>query len=175
MKLWMLCAVSALVAAFTVYLLTPPPTARCEVYAAFHREVVSELFRDLGPSRIESHTISGDHELAALAPVLLFETESAGARPAFVSHATLVLAYGGDEPITDCIDAAHLERIDLPANTNLPGAVWSVSEVGFTSRNQAVLYADMQCGGLCGHGGVYLFERRDRTWSYVGYSEVWIA
>lgn len=39
----------------------------------------------------------------------------------------------------------------------------------------AILYADFECGGLCGGGTLYVFERQDGTWTSVGTLGVWAS
>lgn len=53
---------------------------------------------------------------------------------------------------------------------------WRVSPVGFSEDGRfAVIYADSYCGGLCGWGGIILFEIIDGKWSVIGDKTMWVS
>jgi len=54
--------------------------------------------------------------------------------------------------------------------------LWSVSPVGFSDDDRsAIMYAENNCGGLCGWGGFVLFKRVDGEWVVAGESWRWIS
>jgi len=51
-----------------------------------------------------------------------------------------------------------------------------VSPVAFSDDGQyELIYADQYCGGLCGRGGYYLFQKIDGQWKQIGVSMVWVS
>lgn len=54
--------------------------------------------------------------------------------------------------------------------------VWSISPVGFSADgNYALLFAEHDCGALCGGGAFYLLEKQGTEWSVIGDSWVWVS
>jgi hypothetical protein len=51
----------------------------------------------------------------------------------------------------------------------------TVSPVAISPDGQyAIIYASFECGGLCGRGAFYAFERRN-TWTRIGTLGVWVS
>lgn len=55
-------------------------------------------------------------------------------------------------------------------------AVWSLSSVAISPDGQhALMVGGMLCGGLCGSGAYYLFEKAGEKWTLVGHHDLWIS
>ncbi|WP_158766787.1 hypothetical protein [Terricaulis silvestris] len=54
--------------------------------------------------------------------------------------------------------------------------VWRVSPVAFAPDGQhALLVGAFSCGGLCGGGAYYLFERVNGEWTLLGHQGLWVS
>ncbi len=52
----------------------------------------------------------------------------------------------------------------------------SFSRVGFTPRgDRAVIYLQLDCGPLCGHGAYYVLKRTAKSWQVVGEHVDWVS
>jgi hypothetical protein len=55
-------------------------------------------------------------------------------------------------------------------------AVWTVSPVAVSPDGEhALLVGGFTCGGLCGGGAFYLFERVRSGWTLVGHKNLWVS
>ncbi len=55
-------------------------------------------------------------------------------------------------------------------------SMWSVSPVGFSDDGKfAVIYAELNCGGWCGWGGIILLEYKGNVWMVTGEKWLWSA
>jgi hypothetical protein len=63
-----------------------------------------------------------------------------------------------------------LDPRELGKQTSVPRyRILSFTRIAYdSSRTQAVVYASMGCGGLCGNGSFYAFELRQGRWLKVG-------
>jgi len=67
-------------------------------------------------------------------------------------------------------------RIKAEAGNEAWPNIWSVSEVHHTKNGKyAILFVNSHCGGLCGWGGVYLFENKDKDWDLIGSNTIWVS
>lgn len=67
-----------------------------------------------------------------------------------------------------------LELIDAPRSNAL--AVWTVSSVAISPDEQhALIVGGMLCGGLCGSGAYYLFEKSPAGWTLLGHRRLWVS
>jgi hypothetical protein len=76
-----------------------------------------------------------------------------------VSRAAILMSFDAVQPGDwRVIDRAH------PGS----GGFTVLSAVGFGSdKTRAMLYSGRSCGGLCGAGGFYFFEKEERVWRRV--------
>jgi hypothetical protein len=70
------------------------------------------------------------------------------------------------------IDLQHWK----PFQRRFPGfnSILSLSHA-YVSANTAAVYVEVYCGGLCGTGDVYLFERTQTGWQFLRIIELWIS
>jgi hypothetical protein len=53
---------------------------------------------------------------------------------------------------------------------------WGVTTPAFSrDRKTAIIYAEFYCGGLCGSGDFYLFEKRNEHWEIAGWQTLWVS
>ena len=53
---------------------------------------------------------------------------------------------------------------------------WGVTTPAFShDRSRAIIYAEFYCGGLCGSGDYYLFEKRNEHWVIAGWQTLWVS
>ena len=57
---------------------------------------------------------------------------------------------------------------------------FNIAQVSFSHlslnslKTKACIYVEMICGGTCGHGKLYFFEKRNRKWFSVGERSLWV-
>lgn len=92
----------------------------------------------------------------------------AGLNLALSTHRQLASAYKGGA----FTDLQHWK----PFQREFPGfnSILSLSHA-YVSGNTAAVYVEEYCGGLCGIGDVYLFERTENSWQFVNVIEIWIS
>jgi hypothetical protein len=82
---------------------------------------------------------------------------------------------------TETIANFSIERERLYINREPPSpdqiiSVWQVSPVAVSADGRrALMMGGFFCGGLCGGGAYYLFERQGDEWDLVGYRTAWIS
>jgi hypothetical protein len=55
-------------------------------------------------------------------------------------------------------------------------ALWRMSPVAFSNDGEhALILASFICGGTCGGGAYYLFERDGSSWTLVGHKRLWVS
>lgn len=93
-----------------------------------------------------------------------------GAKPSF--NIADCFAAGGPQFHDGLFDALEARQ------TNRDGfiALWSLSPVAVAPDNRyAMMYAEHNCGALCGSGEFYLFEWRGEEWTVIGVANDWIS
>jgi hypothetical protein len=58
---------------------------------------------------------------------------------------------------------------------------FNIAQVSFShlslnsEKTKACIYVEMICGGTCGQGKLYFFERKNRKWLLVGERSLWVS
>lgn len=79
-------------------------------------------------------------------------------------------------PIHDgTLNEARLREALLSVGRRSNPTLVTVSSVAFSPDNRhAMIYVTHECGGLCGGGAFYVFERRE-AWTRIKITDVWVS
>ncbi|MEZ5962013.1 MAG: hypothetical protein R3C30_16550 [Hyphomonadaceae bacterium] len=169
--------------------------AACAVYQAFYEQLPNKggvFFRSatlplppIAGGPLDQHTeleaqlhLEGRRDSVLQRFQQEFSIDASGYFDDLASPSTSVASCFGDgkPPIHDgTLDQARLraalQSFGLGADTSLV----MVSPVAFSRDGlHAIIYVNQECGGLCGGGAFYVFERRG-AWVRVGTLGVWVS
>ncbi|MBZ0327190.1 MAG: hypothetical protein K8F54_06255 [Altibacter sp.] len=65
-------------------------------------------------------------------------------------------------------------KIDLIKHKKKPFAYISFPLISIDG-SKAVIYSGYVCGGLCGSGGIFYFEKVDGEWKIIGFERKWVV
>jgi len=69
---------------------------------------------------------------------------------------------------------AVMDRLETPNSDVL--SVWTLSPIAIAPDGRhALMLGGMVCGGLCGGGAFYLFEKTGQSWMLVGHDNLWVS
>jgi hypothetical protein len=119
-----------------------------------------------------SHDVSRDHTLSAKPEQL---GDGAGIRK-------MLLSTLGDPAVVDQLLAADTGTVSLPKDARY--ACFHLADYGeFTfsvpvfslTGNAAYVYLSQRCGGLCGHGELYILDFRHGRWHVSRRLPLWVS
>lgn len=171
--------------AISVQTAEPSPTPVSDTFAIY-----SDILKTKGSTLVTDRTVKlwplpPNTNIGEMIPVKMASRVTKQMMEEFQSKA--------DEPIRDQIPADKVlkfitpeERADLFKRMDRPfnikkdypdaGGIVGLSHVVFTEdRKTALVYVDFWCGGLCGEGSLYLYEKSDEGWKRVSDTSLWVS
>jgi hypothetical protein len=74
----------------------------------------------------------------------------------------------------DAVDSKRTKR--RAAETIYWSGVIQLSRIGFNSiKDEALVYLEAWCGGLCGGGDLFLLRKKGDSWSIIGRVNLWVS
>ena len=168
-------------------------TEACAVYRSFFAQLpapeVQVLRARSAPEILDRHGSvydaptrfqrgAGVMEPPELTPAEFFEENTAGYFDQLRSKPAIELAdcFLADTPRFVDLDEVDevMDRLETPNSDVL--SVWTLSPVAISPDGQrALMLGGMVCGGLCGGGAFYLFEKSGEDWTLVGHDNLWVS